>query len=42
MNNLVSRYSLSILQWNFFAASHGKGPVDGVGAIAKKKLCGML
>jgi hypothetical protein len=36
MNNLVSRYSLSILQWNFFAASHGKGPVDGVGAIAKK------
>lgn len=25
-------------EWNFFATSHGKGAVDGVGAIVKRKV----
>ena len=24
------------LRWNYFASSHGKGPVDGVGGIIKR------
>ena len=24
------------IKWNYFATSHGKGPVDGVGAIIKR------
>lgn len=26
------------VEWNFFASSHGKGPVDGVGAVLKRKV----
>jgi hypothetical protein len=33
---LHQRYELAFLQWNFFATSHGKGPVDGVGGTAKR------
>lgn len=27
-----------LIEWNFFASSHGKGAVDGVGAIVKRKV----
>jgi hypothetical protein len=33
---LLHRYNLQFIQWNFFATSHGKGAVDGVGVIAKR------
>jgi len=26
------------LEWNYFATSHGKGAVDGVGAVVKRKV----
>jgi len=26
------------MQWNYFAIGHGKGEVDGVGALLKRKL----
>lgn len=29
-------YSLDELTWNFFATSHGKGAVDGVGGAIKR------
>jgi hypothetical protein len=29
-------FSFEQVQWSFFAASHGKGPVDGIGAVAKR------
>ena len=28
------------INWNFFATSHGKGIVDGVGGTVKRELCG--
>jgi hypothetical protein len=33
---LCKRYNLNLTQWNFFASSHGKGAVDGVGGSAKR------
>ena len=27
------------ISWNFFATSHGKGPVDGIGGITKRLVC---
>lgn len=35
---LAADFHCSILQWNFFATSHGKGAVDGVGAVVKRKV----
>lgn len=35
MEYLQEKTGISI-KWNYFAASHGKGPVDGVGAIVKR------
>ena len=29
-------YDLDSLKWNFFATSHGKGPVDGLGCHVKR------
>lgn len=26
------------MEWNYFATSHGKGAVDGVGAVLKRKI----
>ncbi len=26
------------LQWNYFAMGHGKGKIDGVGALLKKEI----
>lgn len=34
--DLKARYNLSKLTWNYFATSHGKGPVDGVGGSIKR------
>jgi hypothetical protein len=34
---LESKYSFK-LTWNFFAASHGKGPVDAVGGTVKRQV----
>jgi len=36
LSYLQIRYSLDFLQWNFFATSHGKGCVDGVGGTVKR------
>ena len=35
---LCKRYDLVNIQWNFFATSHGKGPVDGIGGAVKRKV----
>ncbi len=32
---MEKKYGLQI-EWNYFASGHGKGPVDGVGGIAKR------
>jgi hypothetical protein len=37
MSHFLGKMSKNVfLQWNFFAASHGKGPVDGVGGTVKR------
>ncbi|XP_017485824.1 PREDICTED: uncharacterized protein LOC108374346 [Rhagoletis zephyria] len=36
--SFVSEFGLKHLEWNFFATSHGKGAVDGVGAVVKRKV----
>ncbi|CAG5032732.1 unnamed protein product [Parnassius apollo] len=33
---LAKRYSLKTVTWNFCEAGHGKGPMDGVGAVIKR------
>ena len=35
LNYFEEQMKISI-KWNYFATSHGKGPVDGVGAIIKR------
>ena len=35
MEMLSEMYNIKII-WNFSATSHGKGPVDGVGATLKR------
>ena len=35
MKMLADKFGLS-LSWNFFATSHGKGPVDGIGGCLKR------
>ena len=36
MSILVKKFSLGSLKWNFFATSHGKGAIDGVGGTLKR------
>jgi len=36
--SLAEEYNLINVEWNFFASSHGKGAVDGVGAMVKRKV----
>jgi hypothetical protein len=36
MEPLRLMFKLEVLTWSFFAAGHGKGPVDGVGGRAKR------
>lgn len=38
MNALKAEYGFNHLEWNFFAASHGKGAVDGIGGIVKRSV----
>lgn len=35
---LVKELRINEFEWNFFATSHGKGAVDGIGAIVKRKV----
>lgn len=35
-------FHVSHFEWNFFATSHGKGAVDGIGAIVKRKIWQMV
>lgn len=34
--DLPFKYNFSVMVWNFFAASHGKGAVDGIGGTTKR------
>ena len=36
MINYFQKEKSITIRWNYFASSHGKGPVDGVGAIIKR------
>ena len=36
--SLYKRYQLDSLNWNFFATSHGKGAVDGIGGTVKRNV----
>lgn len=35
-------FNVSHFEWNFFATSHGKGAVDGIGAVLKRKVWQMV
>jgi hypothetical protein len=35
---LREKFGLLTVQWSFFAAAHGKGPVDGIGGQAKRQV----
>lgn len=35
---LMTEFGCKRLEWNYFATSHGKGAVDGIGAIVKRKI----
>lgn len=36
--NFLVEFGCKYIEWNFFATSHGKGAVDGVGAVIKRKV----
>lgn len=36
---LPEELNITSMEWSFFATSHGKGAVDGVGATVKRKVC---
>ena len=36
MKILAETFELKALEWNFFASSHGKGAIDGIGGTAKR------
>lgn len=36
LNHYKSAHDLKHLEWNFFASSHGKGAVDGIGGTVKR------
>lgn len=38
LNDIMKQIGCINMEWNFFATSHGKGAVDGVGAIIKRKV----
>ncbi|KAJ8720597.1 hypothetical protein PYW08_006062 [Mythimna loreyi] len=38
MNALKAEYGFTHFEWNFFAASHGKGAVDGIGGSVKRSV----
>lgn len=32
----MTKHAVNYIEWNFFATSHGKGAIDGVGGTAKR------
>lgn len=38
LSNFLVEFDCKYIEWNFFATSHGKGAVDGVGAVIKRKV----
>lgn len=36
------KFDLTHFEWNFFAAAHGKGAVDGIIAVVKRKIWQMV
>lgn len=38
LGDIIQQLGYSSIEWNFFASSHGKGTVDGVGAVIKGKV----
>jgi hypothetical protein len=36
LDSIRRYFNLNVLSWSFFAASHGKGPVDGIGGMVKR------
>lgn len=36
--DILKEIGCQSIEWNFFASSHGKGAVDGVGAVIKRKV----
>lgn len=36
--DLLNQFGCKTIEWNYFATSHGKGAVDGIGAIVKRKI----
>ncbi|KAJ4436434.1 hypothetical protein ANN_19067 [Periplaneta americana] len=39
---VAKQFNLSNLTWTFFATSHGKGAVDGIGAVVKRKVWNLV
>ncbi|KAJ4434497.1 hypothetical protein ANN_23059 [Periplaneta americana] len=39
---LKEQFNLFNLTWTFFATSHGKGAVDGIGAVVKRKVWNLV
>lgn len=37
INVLQQKYGI-LINWNYFATAHGKGPVDGIGAVVKRQV----
>lgn len=35
---LQEKHKLQVMRWNYFATSHGKGPVDGTGGAVKRQV----
>lgn len=38
LTNFIAEFECDTIEWNYFASSHGKGAVDGVGAVLKRKV----
>lgn len=36
--HFLKSFNLNAFEWNFFATTHGKGAVDGIGAVVKRKV----
>lgn len=38
LSDFKIQFGCDTIEWNYFATSHGKGAVDGVGAVIKRKI----
>lgn len=41
LTDFLVQFGCNKIEWNYFATSHGKGAVDGVGAVIKRKVWGI-